>query len=114
MRLKPALSLVIVAIVAFASLLAPAAASAHGCGRIDGTKIRAYNLGCRKARSIYGRQPPKGWTATNVDVAGGLAFYCRVTDEHAVDRAIDRRTGRVHVRRLHGAPLIIARVRYGE
>ncbi len=81
---------------------------------IDGTKVRAYNLGCRKARSIYGRQPPKGWTAANVDVAGGLAFYCHADELRTVDRAIDRRTGRVHVRRLHGAPLIIARVRYGE
>ena len=90
------------------------AASAHTCGRIEGVKLHAYNLGCARARSIYGGQPPKGWTAANVDIAGGLAFYCRVADQEVVDDAIDRRSGRVHVGRLRGAPLIIAAVPYGE
>jgi hypothetical protein len=90
------------------------AASAHTCGRVAGMKVHAYNLSCARARSIYGGQPPKGWTAGNIDVAGGLAFYCRAADEEVVDEAIDPRTGRVRVGRLHGAPLIIAAVPYGE
>jgi hypothetical protein len=89
-------------------------ASAHTCGRVAGTKVHAYNLSCARARSIYGGQPPKGWTAGNVDVAGGLAFYCRAADEEVVDDAIDKRTGRVRVSRLHGVPLIIAAVPYGD
>lgn len=89
-------------------------ASARSCGRADGVRIRAYNLGCRKARSIFGGQPPMGWTAGNVDIAGGLAIYHRTVDEEAVTKAIDRTTGRVRVRRLDGAPLIIAAVPYGE
>jgi hypothetical protein len=90
------------------------AAYAHTCGRVEGVKLHAYNLGCARARAIYGGQPPRGWTAANVDIAGGLAFYCRAADQEVVDDDIDRRTGRVHVGRLHGAPLVIAAVPYGE
>ena len=92
----------------------PSIASAHSCGRANGVKIHAYNLSCKKAHSIFGGQPPKGWTAGNVDASGGLAIYYRTVDEEAVSKAIDRRTGRVHVSRQDGAPLIIAAEPYGE
>jgi hypothetical protein len=81
---------------------------------VDGVKLHAYNLKCPKARSIFGGQPPKGWIGANIDVAGGLALYCLAVDEETVIDAIDSRTGRVNVRRLHGAPLVVARVPYGE
>jgi hypothetical protein len=114
MRLRAALGSSVLGIAAAIAIGAPPTAAAHPCGRVEGVKIQAYNLGCPKARSIFGGQPPSGWTAANVDVAGGLAFYCHGVDEETVERAIDRRTGRVHVRRLRGAPLIIAAVPYGE
>lgn len=114
MRLKLALISAVVWLAAAIALGAPPAASAHPCGRVNGVKIQAYNLSCRKARSIFGGQPPKGWTAANVDVAGGLTFYCHTSDEEKVTDAIDRRTGRVRARRLHGAPLIIGAVPYGD
>ena len=105
---------VAVCLAATCVLGVPSTASAHSCRRADGVKVHAYNLSCRKALSIYGGQPPKGWTAGNVDVAGGLAFYCHRVDEETVIKAIDRRTGRVRARRLHGAPLIVAVEPYGE
>lgn len=109
-----AVALMALTLVTTVGLGAPSAASAHSCGRVGGVKIHAYNLSCRKARSIFGGQPPKGWTAANIDVGGGLAFYTLAADEEIVTKAIDRRTGRVRVRRLHGAPLIIGAVAYGE
>lgn len=108
------LAALVCCLVAAVALGAPSSASAHACGRADGVKFQAYNLSCRKARSIFGGQPPKGWTAGNVDVAGGLVFYCHAVDQETVTKAIDRRTGRVRARRLHGAPLIIAAEPYGE
>jgi len=104
----------VVCLAATFTLGTPSIASAHSCGRANGVRIHAYNLSCRKARSIFGGQPPKGWTAANVDIAGGLAFYCRTVDEEAVTKAIDRHTGRVHTRRLHGAPMVLAAEPYGE
>lgn len=107
----------ITALICLASTIGlgiPPAASAHSCGRVSGVKIHAYNLSCRKARSIFGGQPPKGWTAGNIDVAGGLAFYCHTVDEETVTKAIDPHTGRVHPRRLYGAPLVIAAESYGD
>jgi hypothetical protein len=112
--MKVSLGLSAFCLAATTAFTAAPVASAHNCGRVQGVKVHAYNLGCRRARSIYGGQPPTGWTAANVDVAGGLAFYCRAADEETVDEAINPRTGRVHVGRLHGAPLIIAAVPYGE
>lgn len=106
--------LAVLCVTAAFTLGAPSIASAHFCGRADGVKIHAYNLSCEKARSIFGGQPPKGWTAGNVDVAGGVAVYYRTVDEEAVTKAIDPHAGRVHVGRLHGAPLIIAAEPYGE
>jgi hypothetical protein len=113
-RLKVILGLAAFCLAVTMVLGAAPVASAHTCGRVEGVKIHAYNLGCTRTRSIYGRQPPKGWTAANIDVAGGLAFYCRVADEEVVEEAIDVHTGRVRVGRLHGAPLIVAAVPYGE
>jgi len=112
MRMKVAFGLSAFCLAVTTAFGAAPAASAHACGRVEGVKIHAFNLGCIRARSIYGGQPPEGWIAANVDVAGGLAFYCRAADEEAVDEAIDPRTGRVRVGRLHGAPLIIAAVQY--
>lgn len=115
MWMKVKLGLSAICLTVTMALVAAPSASAHVCGRVEGVvKLHAYNIGCPGARSIYGGQPPRGWTAANVDVAGGLAFYCRAADEEVVDDAIDPRTGRVHVGRLHGAPLIIAAVPYGE
>jgi hypothetical protein len=104
----------ILAVLSAIALGAAPAASAHACGRKDGTKIQAYNLSCRKARSVYGGQPPKGWFAGNLDIAGGLLIYCHAADQETVVNAIDVNSGRVHPRELHGAPLVIARVAYGE
>jgi hypothetical protein len=113
-RIKVILGLSTFCLAVTTAFSAAPAASAHACGRVEGVKVHAYNLGCTQARSIYGGQPPRGWTAANIDVAGGLAFYCHAADEETVDDAIDPRTGRVRVSRLHGAPLIIAAVPYGE
>jgi hypothetical protein len=113
-RLKLGLIAAAVCMASTPCLFAPPTASARSCGRVGGVKIHAYNLSCRKARSIFGSQPPKGWTAGNLDVAGGVAFYCHADDEEAVIKAINKHTGRVRPRRLHGAPLVIASEPYGD
>lgn len=114
MRLRIVVGLSALWVVVVSAPAPASTARGHSCGMVDGVVVQAYNLSCGKARSIFGGQPPRGWTAGNLDVAGGLAFYCRSADEEKVTGAINQRTGRVRARRLHGAPLVIAAEPYGE
>jgi hypothetical protein len=114
MRLKFATALIALHCAIGLGLVSANPASARGCGRISGTKVQAYNLGCREARSIFEGPLPTGWMGANADIAGGIVFYCHAVDQETVAAAIDWRSGRVHPRQLRGAPLVLAKVPYGE
>ncbi len=88
-----------------------ATGSVRACGRVGGHRITAYNLSCHRARSVWKRLP-RGWGGGNADVAGGLAWVCRARDIDRVSRA--RRGTRFSLARLAGAPVVAAKVPYGD
>lgn len=88
----------------------------HRCGRIDGSPLVAFNLRCGAAISIWRRASsgslPTGWSGENVDVAGGEALLFRTRDSVLVSEA--QTPHGLSLRKLHGAPVVLARVPYGE
>jgi hypothetical protein len=84
----------------------------HTCHKTSHTPtIRAYNLGCTRARAVW-RHLPAGWLGANRDVDGGIVLLYRAADQNRVFAAMH--ASRVDARTLGSAPLVLARVAYGE
>lgn len=116
LRAPPPWCAVVLALTAVGIALAATPAPASGdskrrCGRVDGNRMTAYNMPCKRARRVW-RRLPAGWTGANLDVDGGWALLFRQRDYQRVLRARTRRG--FSLRRLNGAPLVHALVPYGE
>lgn len=81
---------------------------------MEGTRIFAFNLGCGRAMSIWRGPLPRGWTGSNLDIAGGVALLYRTASYRRVRNSLTGH-GTIDPSRLGPRiPVVWARVPYGE
>jgi hypothetical protein len=82
------------------------------CGLLEGARIFAFNLSCRRANRLSRGPIPRPWVGANINVDGGLLLIYRRGDDGRVHKALGRHG--VDRKRLGRTPLVLVHIPYGE